>query len=86
MVHLRWMNLFIRLRSVRIFPSLWRLSVYEHRTFVQGVIWNINSFDQWGVELGKTLAENLNRELEQGKSIKGYDSSTNGLLSYCLDQ
>ena len=61
------------------------LALYEHRTFVQGVIWGVNSFDQWGVELGKTLAKDLNQELLRGVAVEGHDSSTNGLLNRCLD-
>ena len=61
------------------------LAMYEHRTFVQGVIWDVNSFDQWGVELGKKLAENLNQELILGVPVESHDSSTNGLLNRCLD-
>ncbi|MBW2187697.1 MAG: glucose-6-phosphate isomerase [Deltaproteobacteria bacterium] len=45
------------------------LALYEHRTFVQGVVWDVNSFDQWGVELGKTLAKDLNQELMRGVSV-----------------
>lgn len=67
----------------RVLGSL--LAMYEHRTFVQGVMWDINSFDQWGVELGKSLAKGLNRELLAGKKIEGHDSSTNGLLNRCLN-
>lgn len=58
------------------------LSMYEHRTFVQGVIWDINSFDQWGVELGKALAIDLNDRLGERGEVKGYDSSTAGLIKH----
>ena len=51
----------------------------------QGAIWDVNSFDQWGVELGKTLAKDLNQELMRGVAVEGHDSSTNGLLNCCLD-
>ena len=61
------------------------LAMYEHRTFVQGVIWDVNSFDQWGVELGKSLAKDLNEELIRDGSVEGHDSSTNGLLNRCLN-
>jgi glucose-6-phosphate isomerase len=61
------------------------LALYEHRTFVQGVIWNVNSFDQWGVELGKTLAKDLNQQLMRGVTVENQDCSTNGLLNRCLD-
>lgn len=54
---------------------------YEHLTFTEGVVWNINSFDQWGVELGKVLAKKIGAELEQGSEVKSHDSSTNGLIN-----
>ncbi|RIJ41899.1 glucose-6-phosphate isomerase [Pontibacter oryzae] len=57
------------------------VAMYEHKTFVQGVIWNIYSFDQWGVELGKQLAGTIEGELLQGKS-SDHDSSTNGLMDF----
>ena len=53
--------------------------MYEHKVFVQGVIWNINSFDQWGVELGKQLANKIGPDLE-GRGDNKYDSSTEGLI------
>ena len=55
--------------------------MYEHKIFVQGVIWNIYSFDQWGVELGKQLAGNIIPELEKDGPTKAFDSSTNGLIN-----
>jgi len=57
------------------------IALYEHKIFVQGVIWNINSFDQWGVELGKQLAKNILQELNDTEQIKTHDSSTNGLIN-----
>ena len=57
------------------------IAAYEHKIFVQGVIWNIFSFDQWGVELGKQLANKILPELESNKEISGHDSSTNGLIN-----
>jgi len=57
------------------------LAFYEHKIFVQGVIWNINSFDQWGVELGKVLAKAILPELKSGENIKTHDSSTNALIN-----
>jgi glucose-6-phosphate isomerase len=54
---------------------------YEHLTFVEGAIWDINSFDQWGVELGKVLAKNILKELDEPGSGSGHDSSTGGLIS-----
>jgi glucose-6-phosphate isomerase len=63
----------------RILGSL--IAMYEHKIFVQGVIWNIFSFDQWGVELGKELAKNILPELADDKPVKTHDSSTNGLIN-----
>lgn len=57
------------------------LAFYEHKTFVQGVIWNINSFDQMGVELGKVLAKVILPELQNNEVITGHDCSTNGLIN-----
>jgi len=53
---------------------------YEHKIFVQGIIWNIFSFDQWGVELGKQLAGKILPELKDDSEVKTHDSSTNGLI------
>ncbi|MBC7949074.1 MAG: glucose-6-phosphate isomerase [Chitinophagaceae bacterium] len=58
------------------------IAMYEHKIFVQGVVWNIFSFDQWGVELGKVLAKKILPELASETEIKTHDSSTNGLISY----
>ncbi|HTH56886.1 MAG TPA: glucose-6-phosphate isomerase [Cyclobacteriaceae bacterium] len=58
------------------------IAFYEHKIFVQGVIWNIFSFDQWGVELGKVLAKKILPELSSGEEITSHDSSTNALISY----
>jgi glucose-6-phosphate isomerase len=58
------------------------IALYEHKIFVQGVIWNINSFDQWGVELGKQLAKNILHELNDSEQINAHDSSTNGLINH----
>jgi glucose-6-phosphate isomerase len=57
------------------------IALYEHKIFTQGVIWNIYSFDQWGVELGKQLANKILPELLDNKPIKSHDSSTNGLIN-----
>ncbi|MGN6531835.1 MAG: glucose-6-phosphate isomerase [Ginsengibacter sp.] len=57
------------------------IALYEHKIFVQGVIWNIYSFDQWGVELGKKLAKEILPELENYEKITSHDSSTNGLIN-----
>ncbi len=56
------------------------IALYEHKVFVQGVIWGINPFDQWGVELGKELAAAILSELEPGAPVKDHDSSTRGLI------
>jgi len=58
------------------------LAMYEHKIFVQGVIWNINSFDQWGVELGKQLASHIFGELQDDDPVADHDCSTNGLINY----
>ncbi|HET6385795.1 MAG TPA: glucose-6-phosphate isomerase [Armatimonadota bacterium] len=58
------------------------IAMYEHKIFTQGVIWNINSFDQWGVELGKQLAKAILPELQQPGEVTSHDSSTNGLINY----
>ncbi|MFK8102771.1 MAG: glucose-6-phosphate isomerase [Saprospiraceae bacterium] len=57
------------------------IAMYEHKIFVQGFIWNIFSFDQWGVELGKQLAKKILPELETAEAVKSHDSSTNGLIN-----
>jgi len=57
------------------------IAMYEHKIFVQGVIWNIFSFDQWGVELGKQLAGKIQPELKDEKPVASHDSSTNGLVN-----
>ncbi|MBC7934746.1 MAG: glucose-6-phosphate isomerase, partial [Rhizobacter sp.] len=57
------------------------IAFYEHKIFVQGVIWNIYSFDQWGVELGKILANKILPELKTDEIVKTHDSSTNGLVN-----
>jgi glucose-6-phosphate isomerase len=61
------------------------LAMYEHKVFVQGIIWNINSFDQWGVEYGKQLASDILATLSTKTHTDVYDSSTNNLLNYSLD-
>ncbi len=58
------------------------IAMYEHKIFTQGVIWNIFSFDQWGVELGKQLANRIVPELETDDAISSHDSSTNGLINF----
>ncbi|MGH8742894.1 MAG: glucose-6-phosphate isomerase, partial [Burkholderiales bacterium] len=58
------------------------IALYEHKVFVESVIWKVNPFDQWGVELGKTLAKKIMPELMSGGKINTHDSSTNGLINY----
>jgi glucose-6-phosphate isomerase len=58
------------------------IALYEHKIFTQGVIWNIFSFDQWGVELGKQLANKILPELQNEETIASHDSSTNGLINH----
>lgn len=58
------------------------IAMYEHKIFTQGVIWDINSFDQWGVELGKQLAKAILPELTKAGDIKSHDGSTNGLINH----
>ena len=58
------------------------IALYEHKIFTQGIIWNINSFDQWGVEYGKQIAKLVLPELESKKDTKAFDSSTNNLINY----
>ncbi len=60
------------------------LAMYEHKVFVQGVIWDINSFDQWGVEYGKQLASDIQQELGNREGTSRYDDSTNNLINYCM--
>ncbi|MCP5352582.1 MAG: glucose-6-phosphate isomerase [Chromatiales bacterium] len=58
------------------------IALYEHKIFVQGVIWNVNSYDQWGVELGKQLAKAILPELRWDDPVSGHDASTNGLINH----
>ena len=57
------------------------IALYEHKIFTQGVIWNVFSFDQFGVELGKVLATSVLRELSSDDQVSSHDSSTNGLIN-----
>ena len=69
--------------SPRVLGAL--IALYEHKVFVQGKIWGLNSFDQWGVELGKELASTVLSELESGAPGE-HDASTLGLINYCLQR
>ena len=76
-------SLLINRLTPRTLGSL--IALYEHKIFIQGVIWNINSYDQWGVELGKVLAQAILPELEQG--VPGeHDCSTRGLISHYISR
>lgn len=69
------------IRKINPFELGKLIAAYEHKIFVQGVIWNIYSFDQWGVELGKQLANKILPELRDNEVVTGHDSSTNGLIN-----
>ncbi len=72
-------SILIKKMTPKVLGSL--IAMYEHKIFVQGVIWNIFSFDQWGVELGKQLAGKILPELKNEDQIASHDSSTNGLIN-----
>ncbi len=58
------------------------IALYEHKIFIQGIIWDINSYDQWGVEYGKQIASRILPQLTNDEVVTNYDSSTNGLINY----
>ena len=58
------------------------LSMYEMKIFTQGIIWDINSYDQWGVELGKQLAKAIEPEMSGDGAVTSHDASTNGLINH----
>jgi glucose-6-phosphate isomerase len=60
------------------------IALYEHKVFVEAAIWDINPFDQWGVELGKQLAKSIHAEIEDGSTVRRHDASTNGLINRAL--
>jgi glucose-6-phosphate isomerase len=72
-------SILVRQITPRTLGSL--IAMYEHKIFVQGVIWNIYSFDQWGVELGKQLAGKILPELRSSARVDSHDASTNGLIN-----
>jgi glucose-6-phosphate isomerase len=72
-------SILVRKVTPRTLGSL--IAMYEHKIFVQGVIWNIFSFDQWGVELGKVLAKKVLAEMQDGSPVTSHDASTNGLIN-----
>ncbi len=80
-------SVMFREMTPRILGSL--IAMYEHKIFVQGIIWNVNSYDQWGVELGKQLAKKILGELEKSEKnpniALGHDSSTNALMRYFME-
>lgn len=73
-------SIFVKLITPKTLGAL--VAMYEHKIFTQSVIWNVNAFDQWGVELGKQLAKAILPELSTDEEIKTHDSSTNGLINY----
>ncbi len=73
-------SIIYKVLSPRTLGSL--IALYEHKIFVQGVVWNINSFDQWGVELGKQLAKGVLDDLQDDNQVTTHDSSTNGLINH----
>jgi glucose-6-phosphate isomerase len=60
------------------------IAMYEHRIFTQGVVWGVNSYDQWGVELGKQLASVILQEIQAGKVTQEHDGSTRALLDHFI--
>lgn len=72
-------SILFRRLTPKVLGSL--VAMYEHKIFVQGVIWNIFSFDQWGVELGKVLAKKILPELDGDSKVSSHDASTNGLIN-----
>ncbi|MGB5280962.1 MAG: hypothetical protein WBN37_06560, partial [Arenicellales bacterium] len=58
------------------------IAMYEHKIFAQGIIWDLNSFDQWGVELGKSLAKIIYDELDDNEPVTTHGQSTRGLINY----
>ncbi|MCI0707877.1 MAG: glucose-6-phosphate isomerase [Ignavibacteriae bacterium] len=77
-------TIFFKKLTPRVLGSL--ITMYEHKIFVQGIIWQVNSFDQWGVELGKQLAKVILPELQGSAPISGHDSSTNALIEFYREQ
>jgi glucose-6-phosphate isomerase len=73
-------SIFFKKLTPEVLGSL--IAMYEHKIYAQGVIWNVNSFDQWGVELGKQLAKKILGELEDNNDVSSHDGSTNGLINH----
>jgi len=60
------------------------IALYENKTYVEAAIWDINPFDQWGVELGKQLAKSIHAEIESTSTVTAHDNSTNGLINRAI--
>ncbi|MAS51992.1 MAG: glucose-6-phosphate isomerase [Flavobacteriales bacterium] len=73
-------SIFVKKLTPKVLGSL--IAMYEHKIYTQSVIWNVNAFDQWGVELGKQLARVILPELSNSNKIESHDSSTNGLIEF----
>lgn len=73
-------SIFVKRLTPRVLGSL--IAMYEHKIFTQSIIWNVNAFDQWGVELGKQLAKVILPELKDDSKVESHDSSTNGLINF----
>ena len=73
-------SIFVKKLSPKVLGSL--VAMYEHKIFTQSIIWNVNAFDQWGVELGKQLAKVILPELNNKDKVESHDSSTNGLINF----
>jgi len=76
-------SIFVKKLTPRVLGSL--IAMYEHKIYTQSVIWNVNAFDQWGVELGKQLAKVILPELSNKDKVESHDSSTNGLIQFYKD-
>ena len=73
-------SIFVKKLTPKVLGSL--IAMYEHKIYTQSVIWNVNAFDQWGVELGKQLAKVILPELSNEDKVESHDSSTNGLIQF----
>lgn len=73
-------SIFVKKLTPKVLGSL--IAMYEHKIYTQSVIWNVNAFDQWGVELGKQLAKVILPELSNKDKVESHDSSTNGLIQF----
>lgn len=73
-------SILVKKLTPKVLGSL--VAMYEHKIFTQSVIWNVNAFDQWGVELGKQLAKVILPELKDDSKVEGHDVSTNGLINF----